>query len=159
MSFTARSAFATSTATASELIRYDAPAPSIPTGLVAHLSWNLSYVDEPRLSRAEQSGVGAVLGQLSDAANARQGELRTWLDATWRPWSRAAAAADATRRLHDKLYDLRYRLDVDAARLDLALGRPILVVDSTDIDADGKPVLTTRARFAAERVEFVVENA
>jgi GntR family transcriptional regulator, phosphonate transport system regulatory protein len=46
----------------------------------------------------------------------------------------------------------------DAARLDLALGRPILVVDSTDVDADGKPLLTTRARFAAERVEFVVEN-
>jgi len=46
----------------------------------------------------------------------------------------------------------------DAVRLDLALGRPILVVDSTDVDAGGKPLLTTRARFAAERVEFVVEN-
>jgi GntR family phosphonate transport system transcriptional regulator len=46
----------------------------------------------------------------------------------------------------------------DAMRLELALGRPILVVDSTDEDADGKPLLTTRARFAAERVEFVVEN-
>jgi GntR family phosphonate transport system transcriptional regulator len=47
----------------------------------------------------------------------------------------------------------------DAVRLDLALGRPILVVDSTDVDADGKPLLTTHARFAAERVEFVVENS
>jgi GntR family phosphonate transport system transcriptional regulator len=47
----------------------------------------------------------------------------------------------------------------DAARLDLALGRPVLVVDSTDVDADGKPLLTTRARFAAERVEFLVENS
>jgi GntR family transcriptional regulator, phosphonate transport system regulatory protein len=46
----------------------------------------------------------------------------------------------------------------DAVRLDLALGRPVLVVDSTDVDADGKPLLTTRARFAAERVEFLVEN-
>jgi GntR family phosphonate transport system transcriptional regulator len=46
----------------------------------------------------------------------------------------------------------------DAMRLELALGRPILVVDSTDVDADSKPLLTTRARFAAERVEFVVEN-
>src|ERR1700730_2160398 len=46
----------------------------------------------------------------------------------------------------------------DAAQLDLALGRPILVVDSTDVDAEGQPLLTTRARFAAERVEFVVEN-
>src|SRR6202000_3150303 len=46
----------------------------------------------------------------------------------------------------------------DAARLDVALGRPILVVDSTDIDTEGKPLLTTHARFAAERVEFLVEN-
>ncbi|MFZ2154846.1 MAG: phosphonate metabolism transcriptional regulator PhnF [Bradyrhizobium sp.] len=46
----------------------------------------------------------------------------------------------------------------DAIRLDLALGRPVLVVDSVDVDADGKPLLTTHARFAAERIEFVVEN-
>ena len=47
----------------------------------------------------------------------------------------------------------------DAARLDLALGRPILVVDATDVDPDGKPLVTKRSRFAAERVEFLVENA
>jgi GntR family transcriptional regulator, phosphonate transport system regulatory protein len=46
----------------------------------------------------------------------------------------------------------------DAARLDLALGRPILVVDSTDVDLDGRPLVTKRSRFAAERVEFLVEN-
>jgi GntR family transcriptional regulator, phosphonate transport system regulatory protein len=46
----------------------------------------------------------------------------------------------------------------DAARLDLALGRPILVVDSTDVDTDGRPLVTKRSRFAAERVEFLVEN-
>ena len=47
----------------------------------------------------------------------------------------------------------------DAARLDLMLGRPILVVDSTDVDTDGKPLVTKRSRFAAERVEFLVENS
>jgi GntR family transcriptional regulator, phosphonate transport system regulatory protein len=46
----------------------------------------------------------------------------------------------------------------DAAHLDLALGRPVLVVDSTDVDPDGKPLVTKRARFAAERVEFLVES-
>jgi GntR family phosphonate transport system transcriptional regulator len=46
----------------------------------------------------------------------------------------------------------------DAAQIDLALGRPILVVDSTDVDADGRPLLATHARFAAERVEFLVES-
>jgi GntR family phosphonate transport system transcriptional regulator len=46
----------------------------------------------------------------------------------------------------------------DAARLDLALGRPVLVVDSTDVDPEGKPLVTKRSRFAAERIEFLVEN-
>src|SRR5258708_2870035 len=47
----------------------------------------------------------------------------------------------------------------DAARLDLALGRPVLVVDSTDVDAEGTPLVTKHTRFAAERIEFVVENS
>ncbi len=46
----------------------------------------------------------------------------------------------------------------DGARLGLALGRPVLVVDAVDVDGDGKPLLTLHARFAAERVEFVVDN-
>jgi GntR family transcriptional regulator, phosphonate transport system regulatory protein len=46
----------------------------------------------------------------------------------------------------------------DAARLDLALGRPVLMVDATDVDPAGTPLVTKRARFAAERVEFLVEN-
>jgi len=46
----------------------------------------------------------------------------------------------------------------DAARLDLALGRPVLVVDSTDVDAEGRPLITKRVRFAAERVQFLVES-
>lgn len=47
----------------------------------------------------------------------------------------------------------------DAARLNLPLGRPVLIVDSIDVDADGRPLLTTRARFAAERVTFTVESS
>jgi GntR family phosphonate transport system transcriptional regulator len=47
----------------------------------------------------------------------------------------------------------------DATHLDLALGRPVLVVDATDVDLNGKPLVTKRARFAAERVEFLVENS
>ena len=46
----------------------------------------------------------------------------------------------------------------DAVRLDLALGRPILVVDATDVDPEDKPLVTKHSRFAAERVEFLVEN-
>ena len=47
----------------------------------------------------------------------------------------------------------------DAARLDLALGRPVLVVDSTDVGTRGTPMVTKRSRFAAERVEFPVESS
>src|SRR5206468_6166740 len=46
----------------------------------------------------------------------------------------------------------------DAARLDLALGRPVLVVDSTDFGPDDRPLVTKRSRFAAERVQFLIEN-
>jgi GntR family transcriptional regulator, phosphonate transport system regulatory protein len=47
----------------------------------------------------------------------------------------------------------------DATHLDLPLGRPVLVVDATDVDLADKPLVTKRARFAAERVEFLVENS
>ncbi len=60
-----------------------------------------------------------------------------------RTWTRIrAAVADAT----------------DCARLDIALGRSVLVVDSTDVDGDGRPVVTKYSRFAAERVEFIVDT-
>jgi GntR family phosphonate transport system transcriptional regulator len=32
------------------------------------------------------------------------------------------------------------------------------VVDATDHDLDGKPLVTKHSRFAAERVEFLVES-
>jgi hypothetical protein len=34
----------------------------------------------------------------------------------------------------------------------------VLVVDSVDVDLVGRPVLTSRARFAAERVELMLES-
>jgi len=46
----------------------------------------------------------------------------------------------------------------DAARLDLALGRPILLVESVDTDMAGNPLLTHRSRFAGERIQFVIEG-
>jgi GntR family transcriptional regulator, phosphonate transport system regulatory protein len=94
----------------------------------------------------------------------------TWLSATRFP---DAGRVFATTRSMTKLlthYGIRdYRRGTtkitaaiadaaDAARLDLALGRPVLVVDSTDVDTDGKPLVTKRSRFAAERIEFVVES-
>jgi GntR family phosphonate transport system transcriptional regulator len=46
----------------------------------------------------------------------------------------------------------------DVLRLEIAAGRPILVVDSVDADDENCPVLTTRARFAADRLELIIET-
>src|SRR5262249_45541825 len=47
---------------------------------------------------------------------------------------------------------------VDAGRLRLSVHRPILVVESVDVTGDDEPVLTTRGRFAADRVALTVES-
>ncbi|HEX3505220.1 MAG TPA: phosphonate metabolism transcriptional regulator PhnF [Xanthobacteraceae bacterium] len=46
----------------------------------------------------------------------------------------------------------------DAESLKLALGRPLLVVESIDADTDGVPILTTRSRFVSDRVALVLET-
>lgn len=47
---------------------------------------------------------------------------------------------------------------VDAGRLRLSVHRPILIVESLDVGPDERPLLTTRSRFAADRVALFVEN-
>jgi len=94
----------------------------------------------------------------------------TWLSAERFP--DAGQVFTATRSMTKLLahYDVRdYRRGsskitaaiadaTDATHLDLALGRPVLVVDATDLDLAGKPLATKRARFAADRVDFLVES-
>jgi GntR family transcriptional regulator, phosphonate transport system regulatory protein len=46
----------------------------------------------------------------------------------------------------------------DAMWLNLEHGGAVLVVDSVDVDLDDRPVVTSRARFAANRVEFTFES-
>lgn len=46
----------------------------------------------------------------------------------------------------------------EAESLKLALGRPLLVVESVDADTGGVPILTTRSRFASDRVALVLET-
>jgi GntR family phosphonate transport system transcriptional regulator len=47
---------------------------------------------------------------------------------------------------------------LDAERLQLSPGRAILIIDSVNVSLTGTPVLTNRSRFAADRVELVVES-
>jgi len=45
-----------------------------------------------------------------------------------------------------------------AASLKIALGRPILVVESIDVDGAGVPVIATRARFPADRLTLTIDT-
>jgi GntR family phosphonate transport system transcriptional regulator len=47
---------------------------------------------------------------------------------------------------------------VQAERLGISPGRPLLVVEKIDVALDGRPVVTSQTRFSADRVELVVEN-
>jgi GntR family transcriptional regulator, phosphonate transport system regulatory protein len=47
---------------------------------------------------------------------------------------------------------------VQAERLGISPGRPLLVVEKIDVTPDGRPVVTSQTRFSADRVELVVEN-
>jgi GntR family transcriptional regulator, phosphonate transport system regulatory protein len=47
---------------------------------------------------------------------------------------------------------------LDAQRLRTVAGRPLLLVDSVDVLPTGEPLMTTRSRFAPDRVELVVEG-
>lgn len=86
--------------------------PSIPTGLLRHLAWDLSATAPPTLGDA--------------APEEARAEFTTWHEQEWAPWSRAHLRAEAARRLHDRLYDLRYRVDIDAARVELVWGHVVL---------------------------------
>jgi GntR family phosphonate transport system transcriptional regulator len=93
----------------------------------------------------------------------------------WLPAARAADAARVFRTCrsitamlaHFGIKDYRRKSTrvtaaaaeaVDAQRLRLAPGRAILVVDSINITPTGTPILVSRTRFAADRVELVVES-
>lgn len=46
----------------------------------------------------------------------------------------------------------------DVAVLNVASGQPVLVVESLNLDAEGKPMQYTRTRMAADRIQLVVES-
>lgn len=48
--------------------------------------------------------------------------------------------------------------ETDGTHLRLEAGLPVLVVDSLNVTADGKPLQFARARFAGDAIQLVVEN-
>ncbi|MDG4820407.1 AAA domain-containing protein [Asanoa sp. WMMD1127] len=87
------------------------PPPSIPTPLLRHLVWDLTPDRPPTLQGDDEQRAAA---------------FTRWLDEQWRPWSVAHRRAADARALHDRLYDLRYRVDVDSARVELVWGHAVL---------------------------------
>ncbi|GFJ78490.1 hypothetical protein Phou_026700 [Phytohabitans houttuyneae] len=85
--------------------------PSIPTPLLRHLVWDLSHTAPP------------TIGEVPEET---QNAFTEWRDGQWEPWAREHQLAEVTRRLHDRLYDLRYRVDIDAARVELVWGHLVL---------------------------------
>ncbi|GAA0908511.1 hypothetical protein GCM10009558_011970 [Virgisporangium aurantiacum] len=51
--------------------------------------------------------------------------FEAWRDREWRPWARRAAETEAVRSLHLRLFDLKYRLDMNAATEELVWGHGI----------------------------------
>jgi len=69
----------------------------------------------------------------------------------------AACGVPDYRRLETRV-GARLALPAEAERLDLAPGRPVMVVDSVNVDLAGAPIQATRALFAADRAEIVVQS-
>ncbi len=46
--------------------------------------------------------------------------------------------------------------DIDAARLEIAIGRPVIEIECVNSDLDGRPIQWARARFAGDRVRVAV---
>jgi GntR family phosphonate transport system transcriptional regulator len=136
------------------------------------------------LTSAIEAASGHVARQLDIAPNAQVIRLEILrsvdrvpvsLGTTWLPLDRVpkavrhyratnsmtktlARAGIADYRRHSTRISAAVVDALDAARLHLPAGRPLIVVDSTDVTPDGRPVLTTHARFAADRVELIVES-
>lgn len=97
------------------------------------ISWSTAVFPLPRFSRVPE--VYAATGSITAALAAcgvpdyRRASTRI-----------GAAVADAT----------------DAARLEIAEGRPVLVVESVNVDPEGVPIQWARSHFSADRVRITV---
>jgi GntR family phosphonate transport system transcriptional regulator len=94
----------------------------------------------------------------------------TWLDAARFPGAAAVyASTNSITRMLTRFGIKNYSRKstrvtaaiaeaADTTLLRVAIGRPLLVVDSVDVDGEGVPILTSRSRFAADRLELVIET-
>jgi very-short-patch-repair endonuclease len=92
------------------------PLPRLPAILAPYVVWDATPGATPTLVEHADEALPEPVAA----------EFTRWYEGEWRDWAAAARTAEAVRRLHDRLYDLRYRLDIDAARLELVWGHLVL---------------------------------
>jgi GntR family phosphonate transport system transcriptional regulator len=140
------------------------------TGRLVHSAIEPADAEIARRLKLKPGAPVARLELLRHADRIPISAATSWLDAQRFPNAAAlyASAGSATRMLarfgvHNYTRKSTHVTAAiadaaDAAPLRIAVGRPLLIVDSVDIDSDDAPVLTTRARFAADRLELVIET-
>ncbi|PWU59464.1 DNA helicase [Micromonospora globispora] len=96
------------------------PAPKqlrAPAEFSPYLDGPLSYETEPRLAGDEET------------AEQLRTRFEQWRERDWRPWAEQARRTEAVRRLHRSLFDLKHRVDMDAATHELVWGHGVLRTD------------------------------
>ncbi|WP_413992619.1 phosphonate metabolism transcriptional regulator PhnF [Labrys okinawensis] len=69
----------------------------------------------------------------------------------------AACGVDDYKRRETRV-SARFASPEEAAGLDIAPGRPVMVVDSVNVDLGGVPIQATKGVFAADRAEILLQS-
>ncbi|MER6755202.1 sigma-70 family RNA polymerase sigma factor [Micromonospora echinofusca] len=88
-----------------------------PAEFTPHLAGAPSYEAEPRLVGDEET------------IDRLQERFAQWREREWRPWADQARRTEATRQLHRSLFDLKHRIDMDAATHELVWGHGVIRTD------------------------------
>ncbi|MEH0980889.1 AAA domain-containing protein [Micromonospora sp. CPCC 205556] len=99
-------------------LRVGLPAPArplrTPAQFAPYLSEPIGYATEPRLvGRPEET----------EPIRAR---FAAWREQEWRPWAEQARRTEEVRQLHRSLFDLKHRVDMNAATDELVWGHGVL---------------------------------
>lgn len=88
-----------------------------PAEFAPHLAAPLSYANEPRLAGEEETVEGL------------RPRFEQWREQDWRPWAEQARRIERVRELHRALFDLKHRVDMNAATHELVWGHGVLRAD------------------------------
>ncbi|SCG67761.1 AAA domain-containing protein [Micromonospora coxensis] len=85
-----------------------------PAEFAPYLNGPLSYATEPRLAGDEAT------------VELLRARFEQWRDRDWRPWAEQARLTEQVRQLHRNLFDLKHRVDMNAATHELVWGHGVI---------------------------------